>query len=45
MVVGPPLQHASMLIPRRTRVRAFYRGLRWLEEKQPPCFLAHLNLV
>jgi len=34
------VQHGS-----KEKVRAFYRGILGLEEKQPPQSLAHLNLV
>ena len=46
-MAAPRLQHASMLIPPggQQAVRAFYGGILGLEEKQPPCTLAHLNLV
>src|SRR3989442_10660311 len=46
-MMGPRLQHTSMLIPPGTQesVRAFYGGILGLEEKQPPHSLAHLNLV
>jgi len=46
-MVGPRLQHASMVIPPGTQeaVRTFYGGILGLEEKQPPRSLAHLHLV
>jgi catechol 2,3-dioxygenase-like lactoylglutathione lyase family enzyme len=46
-MLGPRLQHASMVIPPGTQdaVRTFYGGVLGLEEKQPPRSLAHLHLV
>lgn len=46
-MLGPRLQHASMVIPpgAQDAVRAFYGGVLGLKEKHPPRSLAHLNLV
>ncbi|HEX6556901.1 MAG TPA: VOC family protein [Ktedonobacteraceae bacterium] len=46
-MAGPRLQHAAMSVPpgSQEKVRAFYRGVLGLEEKQPPQTLTHLNLV